>query len=469
VFKLTLNKILNLVFFLLLFQQSSFSDSNTLTLDKVVKSVLNNHPNLLAAKTQLDAAKASQKIADGGFDPVIKFNSYDFIEGNYQNSGYLDATIEQPTTLYGTRFIAGYRRSKDGLPPYYDQEITQNDGEVRAGIEVPILRDGSIDRRRANLSIAAIEQELSSATVSQRKIELIRAAKNAYFDWLAAGSRVRVIKNLLEVTEERQHQLQERQLKGDLAKFDVTDNQRSVLQRRSQLVSAERALAQAKFELSVFLRDEAGQPITVSDDKLPPSFPALSYALPSSYQMKLEYALSNRPDLMRINQLLKQNSVELELADNQILPKLDAQILASQDLGASVPKYDETEIRTGIKFELPLFNRSATGKSDSLKAKQAELEFLSKFLTDRISADLKDVFAGIKLASERIKISEQEYKNAKEVEEGERERFFHGDSNLIFVNLREQTTADAAIRVIDANLEYQKALAALEAITAENA
>jgi outer membrane protein, heavy metal efflux system len=55
---------------------------------------------------------------------------------------------------------------------------------------------------------------------------------------------------------------------------------------------------------------------------------------------------------------------------------------------------------------------------------------------------------------------------AREVEKGERERFELGDSNLIFVNLREQTAAEAAIREIDALSDYEKAKAAYRAALA---
>jgi outer membrane protein TolC len=125
---------------------------------------------------------------------------------------------------------------------------------------------------------------------------------------------------------------------------------------------------------------------------------------------------------------------------------------------------DEFELRGGVKFEVPLFNRVAIGRKKTLEAKDKELTFLISFLQDRIKADLKDVISALNQNRERILMSSKEYTIAQEVESGERERFFHGDSNLIFVNLREQTTADAAIRVVDAKLDFLKAQASFDAI-----
>jgi hypothetical protein len=66
-------------------------------------------------------------------------------------------------------------------------------------------------------------------------------------------------------------------------------------------------------------------------------------------------------------------------------------------------------------------------------------------------------------ARERVRLAIEENELALTLEKGERARFAHGDSNLIFVQLREQTTADAATRKIDALLDYWLAEASWEA------
>jgi len=46
---------------------------------------------------------------------------------------------------------------------------------------------------------------------------------------------------------------------------------------------------------------------------------------------------------------------------------------------------------------------------------------------------------------------------ARELERGERKKFEAGDSTLFMVNLREQATADAAVRVVDGTADAYKA------------
>jgi len=52
---------------------------------------------------------------------------------------------------------------------------------------------------------------------------------------------------------------------------------------------------------------------------------------------------------------------------------------------------------------------------------------------------------------------------AEELEEAERTRYAQGDSQLLIVNLREQQTAEAELRAIDARLDHQRAIADLRA------
>jgi hypothetical protein len=60
----------------------------------------------------------------------------------------------------------------------------------------------------------------------------------------------------------------------------------------------------------------------------------------------------------------------------------------------------------------------------------------------------------------------REVKVSDDLARGELKRFELGDSNLIFVNLREQNFADAQIREIEALQDYQKAFVAFEATLA---
>ena len=84
------------------------------------------------------------------------------------------------------------------------------------------------------------------------------------------------------------------------------------------------------------------------------------------------------------------------------------------------------------------------------------------YARDRIQADVQDAHSGIRGAYQRIEAARREVKLAVELQQAERVRFEQGDSHLLTVNIREQQTAEAELREVDALFDYHRALADLK-------
>lgn len=436
-----------------------------LTIEQVIDTTLKYHPSLMGEMQDRVAADADLLSSRGAFDPSIKGEGLSYATGGYSGN-YGGAYVEQPLEFYGSKVVGGYRIG-DGTFPIYDNYYeTNSQGEAQFGVEVPLLRDGPIDRRRANIGRSEAGQSIADSMVELRRIELARAAAMTYWDWTAARNKVRVFKRLLDVAKERDRQIAERVKKGDLPEFDRTDNQRAVLQRQAQFLSAERAVRSSEFNLGLFFRDLEGRPINVSTmrslDRIPvPLFDSFS-ALEPSY----EEALKGRPEFKAIDGQRKQNELELSLARNQILPRLDLRVYSAKDFGTGDDKREDSELKGGLRVEIPLRTRTQEGRIDFYEAKQRKLEFSETFLKERIRADVQDALNGVDIARKRVDVTVQEVVAARDLAKGELTRFNLGDSNLIFVNLREQNAADAEVREIEALQDYQKACVAFEAAVA---
>jgi outer membrane protein TolC len=302
--------------------------------------------------------------------------------------------------------------------------------------------------------------------VEQRRVDLARAAAMTYWDWTAARNKLSVYARLLSVANERDKQIAERVKKGDLPEFDRTDNQRAVLQRQQQLLTSERQVKAAEFQLALFYRDANGEPVDVSAFKSLARIPQPLFVSQSSVDAPLQEALDARPEFKAISGQREQNQLELRLARNQILPRLDLRVFAARDYGEGDEKRQETELKGGLRIEIPLRTRTQQGRLDFFEAKQRKLDFTETFLKERIRADVQDALNGVEVARQKVVVAAQEVKASKELAEGELKRFNLGDSNLIFVNLREQNFADAEVREIEALQDYQKAFVAFEATLA---
>jgi outer membrane protein TolC len=445
----------------------------SLDLAEVLSSAERAYPLLVAAQADVAAADGEALSAAGGFDPGLKARGILTPDklGPYPQIRF-DSTVEW--TVIGTPLsvFGGYRNgqplSSIGIQPYYRERETYPLGELRAGASVPLLRNLLIDRRRASITRTELGQEGARQAQALQRLEVARLAAFRYWDWVAAGMRRQVARDLLGIAEARDRQLAVRVKTGDVPFFDQQDNQRAVAQRRSLLVQTQRGVEQASFELALFVRNDEGAPLQPGDERLPSSFPE---PLPNfGDDASLDEALARRPDVQRLLIQERQQQVELAFQRNQLWPSLDVGMVFSQDLGTNPgtadPKLNVPELEFSATLDVPLVFRAPIGRIRSAEAGLARLAAQLRLNRDRVAADVKDARSALDAAKERVKFNREEVDVARKLEAGERQKFELGDSNLLFVNLRETQSAEARLREIDALLDYHRAVAAFRAAVA---
>jgi len=441
------------------------ASAKELLLREVIRSVLDRHPVILSTAKDKEIARGELLAGVGAFD--FQWKSKFTTTSGFYPTERIDSVIEKPTTLWGATLFTGYRRGAGKFALYDGKLETLSAGELRAGLDLPIWRNGPTDRRRANIDRAEQGVTVAQSQIDQTVIENVRNATQRYWEWSIAGERARVYRLLLKTAEERDAGFAERVRRGDLPVFERRDNERAILQRKAQVIAAERALQLSAIELSLFLRDEAGNPQIPGPDHLPSDFSHPGSPVEISIEDALNRALSLRPELARFEAQRKQNEIESSLFDNQLSPRVDLQLSASRDFGVGDPSRQPTEFEAGILLEIPLERNVAQGRMDAAVAGRDKVALQERFFRDRLVSDIRDIKSSLVAAFGRLDLNHKEWQLSVELEKGERTRFEHGDSNLLFVNLREQATADAAIRQLDALLDCHKGLASWKAVIGE--
>ncbi|MCW5558926.1 MAG: hypothetical protein KIT22_13990, partial [Verrucomicrobiae bacterium] len=163
----------------------AWTPPSPLRLEHVLGSITHQYPPLLAALIERDIAAGRLKSAGAAFD----FNAFAKLFGTphgYYESGTAEAGFEQFTGLWGSTFFGGYRYTGgDRLPDYYYNTRTEGGGQIRFGVDVPLLRDGSIDRRRAAVLKAQLDQKLADPLIARQRLDFVRAGTVAYGNWVA--------------------------------------------------------------------------------------------------------------------------------------------------------------------------------------------------------------------------------------------------------------------------------------------
>ena len=439
-----------------------------LSLGEVLAAADAAFPSLVATRADVDAADGERLTAAGGFDPTWKTKATGVPVSGYPQVR-VDSVIEAPTPLWGASFFAGYRWGAGTFQDYYASRETWTGGEVRAGASVPLIRNGPIDKRRAALAKAELSQQLAGLSLEQARLEVSRLAAVRYWDWVAAGRKREVARALLQLAKDRDAQLASRAQAGDVAVFDQQDNLRALVQREGLVVQAQRAVENTAFELSLYLRDANGEPTMPDDARMPSGLPAPEPSLLD--KADVDAALARRPDVQRLATKKQQLEVELRLQKNQLLPGLDVGVAVSKDLGVSpraeASKLGPAELEVNAMLDVPLLYRAPLGRIQSARADVSKVDAQLRFARDKVAVEVRDARSALHAALERARLARREVEVAEQLERGERTRFSLGDSTQLFVNLREQTAAEARLREVDALADFQKSAAALRLALAE--
>jgi outer membrane protein TolC len=430
-----------------------------LRLEQVIQSALQSFPAVLAASKRLEMAAGEKLAAEGGFDTIIKMYTRSSLAGQYQNEN-VDVGFEQPTESSGATFFGGYRRGVGKYPVYEGKSETATDGEVRAGVLIPLWRNREIDRRRANLAQSDLNQLIAGHEYDQQLHELERQATYRYWDWVLAGRRVEIARHLLNVAKARNEGLKDRIDQGDLPAIDATENQRAIVEREERVIAAERALEQAAIQLSLFLRTPGGDTLLPSAQDLPQGFPKAKDHHHRPLEELIEDALLKRPEIVRIETQIRHAEVENKLVQNQRMPAVDLTLSGAQDFGNSQSNLvNRSEFYAGIVIDMPVQQRVAEGKSIAAEANISRLMADRQLAEDRVRNEIRDSDSAIKAAIKRISLADQQRILARQLEEGEKTKYRLGESNLMLVNLRELASGDASMIYVDALNSYHRALA----------
>ncbi|MEZ4451781.1 MAG: TolC family protein [Nannocystaceae bacterium] len=446
-------------------REFAHSGALPLGLPELLAIVDGGHPRLRAADHEIDAAAADAFAARGTFDTALRIRGV-YAPLGYYVGGRIDVAAEQRTPLWGTRLIAGYRLSRGDVPDYYGERRTLRGGEIRAGVEVPLWRGGPIDPGRAALRKSTLDQEIAVADREDERLDLRREATHAYWEWVAAGVVLRIAESQLSLARERADQLQRRVERGDLPAIDALDNERAVLQRDGALIAARRRLEQAALRLSLYLRGGDGRTIVVAPERLPGGMPRPGAVGAPDPESQIAAALAQRPELRGLAAARRQAEVDRRLARNQRAPAIDAGLMVLRDFGRGPASLAPTELQATVFVDVPIQARAARGARKAAEAKMAAIDARAAYARDTIQAEVRDAISALLAAHERIDTAREALEVAESLAVAERQRFDRGASSLLFVNLREQQVAEAALLEAAALLDYHRAVADLEASTA---
>lgn len=440
------------------------ASSNPLQLAEVLAAARFHAPQVLEALARVRGAEARVLTTEGAFDTLFSAQA-DARPTGYYDGANVGARVYQPLASNGGNVYAGYDISRGNFPTYQADNFTAQAGRLTAGTVFSLLRDRDIDERRFNRAIASGDVVLADNDRLMVAIGVQARAIAAWNNWVIAGQRVAVYKDLLKLALDRQAGFKRQVAEGLRPAILLTENEQNILRRQTLVVQAEQALQQAAVNLSLFWRDNDGNPVVPAPERLPPRLGA-----PIPLADDVMTALENRPDLRVVDVRIAQARTRLALDRNNFLPKLDLKAEVNQYVGSAGVgdiNYTGLESKVGIALSVPLQQRTARGRLGQTTAEIEGFQQRRRFLEDQIRAEISGLMIAARQSQRLLGIAIDEQDRAALMAAAERRRFQEGASDFFLVNIREEAAADAQVRRLDAAFRQIVAHADLAAATAD--
>ncbi|MBP9673750.1 MAG: TolC family protein [Bacteriovoracaceae bacterium] len=440
-----------------LFSFYSLSSLASLSLSEIERSIDLHYPLILSNLKELESAQAQVISAEGNFD--INFSAQaGFKERTLGDQEVLSTTFGGKTKLMGLSWETGFSKGAGYFPSYEGERKTFQDGEWLAQVKMPLLKNFWIDKERMHLKKSKIEVAKTQQELKSQKLQVLLEGTVAYWNWVKACLKYKVYESLLSNALKREDNLASRFKNGDVSGILKLDNDRLILKRKSYLVSAEQEVTRAALILSLFSRDEQGQPKLIEPKDAPLNLEVKKYQDILNEITAKNFPIAEHPLVKKNENLLEKIKIEKDLAKNQILPQLDVKSEYNRSLGEARSNVSRDEFKTSIVFSIPLQNREAQGQHNSLKFQADKIYYEWQLVQEQLKVKQQNALLSLKMAYERQLLAKQELDLNKTLESAENRRLQMGDSDLVTVNIREESTAESESRFIEEQVEYQKSI-----------
>lgn len=436
-----------------------------LRLEDALRAALRAHPDARVFDLQIEEARAQVLAARGNFDLTLK------AQGSHAPLGYYERTrgaleLSQPTTLYGAELRAKYENGL-GFPVYDGGLVTSAGGKVSLGVLLPLLRGGVTDARRLERAQALLNEEVREVERTAGRAQLIAKAGASWWKWAVLGQKVEIYRGLLRLSVDREGFVRDQVDEGALPPIELVDNTRLVASRKAGLTRLELELQVAALELGLYHRADDGAPDPPSAERLP-AFPTRVSPLTDRQRQGVWQDLDKAPELQVYKKSVELLDQEVRFARNQVLPRVDLEVVGSQSFGEerAYSAYDRSRTETAafgqLTFELDLQQRKARGRLRVAEAKRDIVNEKLRLAQDTLKLAVRARLDTLEAEAETARLSHEATGFARELAAAERERFVVGQSSILAVNLREEAVLGARLAELDAILAFELAYLELQ-------
>ena len=481
----------------------------TLSMNDAIRRALQNNNDIEVARDDVRIAEQRLRGLYGVYDPVFSVTPvFDHritpvtsifaggtSSGTVSNKTFsVNPAISKIFESSGGTYSLTFNNSKtttsatsSTLNPFYSSSAVLSYSQ-------PLMRNRKIDANRHSIYIQKKALAQSDSDFRAKTISIISAVQAAYWNLVFALKNQQNQLDSLNLSRQNMRNIEAQISAGAKAPLDRAQVLTDIATREAALFVATQSVTTAENSLKQLMLKDRQSP-DWSAQITPTDTPAFDTA-PVNLSAALEEAHKNRPELARLNLQKEINGIDLRYYKNQLLPQVDlvgaftTTGLAGtnalppcppvptmpcvqqkyiggygQDL-SNLGTFATRDINIGVTISLPLRNRTAKANFAAAKIQQEQLDASYRSEGQAVEMDVRNAAQSVDTAQKRVVASRLARESAEQQLEGEQKLYDVGRSTTFLLLQRQNELTAARTNELQAQTDYNKALADLQRATA---
>ncbi|MCY2926149.1 MAG: TolC family protein, partial [Planctomycetota bacterium] len=284
----------------------------------------------------------------------------------------------------------------------------QDSGRLGLSASQALLRGYGLDVNLASLRQASIDALSSQYELRGVAADVAARAEQAYWDYVAALRRMRIVESSLKIATDEASQMRERINLGRLAKTEQAAADAEVALRQESLIDAQSAVQRACLVLLRLINPPGAGAF---DRQIVPREPLIARQIPlEALTDHLEVARRLRPELNQARLQINRNELDVVKTRNGLLPRLDVFVTLgksgyAQSFGEAAGEvfasrnFDAT---VGVSGDVALGNRAPRAQYQQALMSRDQAEMSLENLAQLVELDVRTSYIEVERTGKQV-------------------------------------------------------------------
>jgi len=473
----------------------------TLSLEDAIRLALANNTDIRLDHSQIEFAEDNLHRAEAPFDPLVTSTFFDQRQKSpastqLQGASVLNALTQTTQFNYaqtfqtGTNFQTSFNADKLSTNSSFNFINPSISTFLEFTVTQPLLRNRGLFPNRAPILIAQRSLKQAHASFAGEVNDVVLQAITDYWNVVLARENLAVQRKSEEEAEKSYEHDKKALSLGALPPLDIYRSESQVASRRVSVIQAEYALKQAVDQFRQVVGADLDPSIRALEVDLTESPEPGTELVTMDIAAALSRAAANRPEFEALRQQLSADEISIRLAHNQLQPDLELSgqyasnglggdqfnsavppvLIANGGLGTSLNqlfRFNSPTYAATLSLSLPIKNHAAEANLGDALVSQRRDQYQERETKQNVTLEATNAVHLLEVSKLTVEAAKVALDLAQKTLKAEERKYELGSETIFFVLEAQTELSTAEQSLVQAEVNYQLAVAAVDHATGD--